>query len=55
MSTPRQITNLVLKALALAMGVAVVVMSTLGTLTPSNGISMLGLGLTTLAISQFQK
>jgi hypothetical protein len=55
MSTPRQITNLVLKAVALAMGVAVVVMSILGNLTPADGLMLLGLGLAALAITQFQK
>ena len=55
MSTPRQITHTVLKAVALALGVAVVVMSILGNLTPANGLSLLGLGLTALAITQFQE
>ncbi len=46
--------SLVLKALALAMGVAVVVLQVLGTSTPSALITLLGIGLFTLALDAFR-
>ncbi len=42
--------NIVLKAIAVAMGVAVVVLQTLGTATPSTLITLLGIGLFALAL-----
>jgi hypothetical protein len=51
----RKLANVVLKALALGMGVATVVLSTLQALTPESGLSMLALGLTCLALAAFQK
>lgn len=39
----------------MAMGIAVIVMSTLNTLELSNGVSMLGLGLAALALASFQE
>ncbi len=47
--------NLVLKAVALAMGVAVVVMNTLGTLTPTTEASLLGIAVAALAITALDK
>lgn len=41
----RQITSLVFKALTLAMGVAVTVLSCLGKLEPQSAVTMLGIGL----------
>ena len=40
----KQITKIALKGVAMAMGIAVIVMSTLGTLELDNGVAMLGLG-----------
>lgn len=54
MST-RNIVNLVLKAVALAMGVAVVVLNTLGTLTPTTQASLLGIAVAALAITALDK
>lgn len=45
--------NLVFKAVGLAMGVAVTVLSILKEVTPSSAFIMLGIGLTCLGISQF--
>jgi hypothetical protein len=47
--------SLVLKAIAMAMGVAVVVLSILGTASPDTLITLLGVGLFCLAIWAFQK
>ncbi len=46
--------NLVLKGLALAMGVAVVVLSVLGTATPSTLATLLGIGLFALSLWALQ-
>ena len=43
--------KLTFKAIAVAMGVAVIVLSALGALTPQTGISLLGMGLVVLAIA----
>lgn len=48
-----EIVNLALKGIALAMGVAVVVLSFLEAVETREAIGMLGLGLACLAISQF--
>lgn len=45
--------NLVCKGIAMAMGIAVVVLSLLKELETENALRMLGLGLSCLAISQF--
>lgn len=45
--------NLVCKGIAMAMGIAVVVLSLLEELETENALRMLGLGLACLAISQF--
>ena len=47
--------GLVLKAVALAMGVAVVVTNALGKLETGSAVSLLGLGLTVLAIQALRK
>ena len=47
----QSIFDLVLKAVALAMGVAVVVLSVLGSITPESSMFLVGLGLAALALS----
>ena len=49
------IVALVLKAVPLAMGVAVSVLSFIGQITPEDAIGLLGIGMTCLAISNFRK
>jgi hypothetical protein len=49
------ITKIALKGMALAMGVAVVVLSTLKSLSITDGISMLGFGLVLLVLASFQE
>ena len=44
---------LILKGIALAMGIAVVVLSFLNEIDTTSAISMLGLGLACLAVTQF--
>ena len=51
----KNITKIGLKGIAMAMGVAVIVLSTLKTLDVSSGVSMLGMGLTALALANFQE
>ena len=57
--TTKQITSLLeildiaLKGIALAMGIAVVVLSFLDQIEIKNAVSMLGIGLVCLALSQF--
>ena len=48
-----QIMNTACKGVALAMGVAVVVLLLLNELTVSNGMGMLGIGLACSALAQF--
>ena len=50
-----EIVDLVLKAVPLAMGVAVVVTSVLGELDTVSGMTMLGVGLACVGISQLKK
>jgi hypothetical protein len=45
----------VFKAVGLALGVAVVVLSILNTLTPDTGMILLGLGLASLGIASLQE
>lgn len=52
---PKEITKLVLKAVALAMGVAVIVLGVLGNTTPQAQITLLGIGLFCLALSALQE
>lgn len=47
--------SLILKAIAMAMGAAAVVLSILGTAAPNTLITLLGIGLFCLAIWAFQK
>lgn len=47
----REITSVVFKALTLAMGVAVVVLSKLGNLQPDTAASLLGIGLASAGVS----
>lgn len=49
---PAELVSLALRAVSLAMGVAVVVLSSLGEAEPAAAISMLGLGLACLALAQ---
>lgn len=51
----RNVLDTVLKAVALAMGVVVIVLNTLGSLKVENGVAFLGIGLTCLAIAALQK
>lgn len=51
----KKIITIALKGIGLAMGVAVIVTSTLKTLDVSNGVSMLGIGLAALAFAGFQE
>ena len=51
----RTITSLVFRALTLAMGVAVVVLSCLGDLEAQTAIPMLGIGLASAGISMLEK
>ena len=47
--------GIVLKGIAVAMGIAVVVLSILGTLQTGTAITLLSIGLITLAIASFRK
>lgn len=51
----KNIAKIALKGIAMAMGVAVIVMSTLKTLDSATGVSMLGMGLTALTLAYFQE
>ncbi len=50
----KKIQSTALKGIAVAMGIAVIVLNTLGTLTTVTAIPMLGIGLTVLAIAALQ-
>jgi hypothetical protein len=50
----KNISKIALKGVALAMGIAVIVMSTLKTLDVETGVSMLGIGLAALALVSLQ-
>ena len=50
-----EIVNIALKGVALAMGVAVVVLSFIGDMGTDKAVSMLGIGLACLSIAQFSK
>ncbi len=43
--------HIILRCVALAMGIAVIVLSKLNSLDPNSSVAMLGIGLTCLAIS----
>lgn len=51
----KALVTLILKAVALAMGVVVVVLSVLQELEPAAGMSMLGIGLACLALASLSK
>lgn len=51
----KNITRIALKGIAMAMGITVIVMSTLKALDINNGVSMLGFGLAALALASFQE
>ena len=51
--SPKEIINLIMKAVALAMGVAVVVLSVLNKLSVESGMVLLGIGMTCTGISLF--
>ena len=53
MEETRSLINLVLKAVALAMSVAVVVLGILGQVSAESSISLLGIGLFALALVSF--
>jgi hypothetical protein len=55
METIRKLTNVALKAVALGMGAATVVLGTLQSLTPEAGLGLRGLGLTCLALTALQR
>ena len=48
-----KIVDLILKAVALAMGVSVTVLSILGALDAQSAVGLLGIGLACLAVRQF--
>ncbi len=50
----RKLVNLILKGVAVAMGIAVVVLQVLGAATASTLFTLLGLGLFTLSVSALQ-
>ena len=50
-----QIVNIALKGIALAMGIAVVVLSFINELETRSAVSMLGIGLACLALVQFSQ
>ncbi len=51
----KNIVSTVLKAVGFAMGVAVIVLSTLNALNPSTAASLLGIGLTALGLASLRK
>lgn len=51
----KNLIDTIFKAVALGMGVAVIVLNTLGSLNIETAIALLSIGLTTLAISGLQK
>jgi quinol-cytochrome oxidoreductase complex cytochrome b subunit len=51
----RNLLTTIFKAVALGMGVAVIVLNVLGTLTVETAVSMLSIGLTALALAGLQK
>lgn len=50
-----EMVDLILKAIPLAMGVAVAALSAMGWLEPGSGLGMLGIGLAALALREFRK
>jgi hypothetical protein len=50
-----KLVDTIFKAIAVAMGIAVIVLSILGTLVPATADLLLGIGLAALAIASLQK
>ena len=50
----RSLINLILRAIAVALSIAVIVLQTLHTLTPDTAVTLLGLGLFSLALAALQ-
>lgn len=55
MKSVKEMINLILKAVGLAMGVAVTVLCIIGKVDANTGLIMTGVGLACLGISQFTK
>lgn len=51
----REIISVIFKAVTLAMGIAVVVLSCLGSLEPQNAVTLLGIGLACAGISMLEE
>ena len=51
----REIISAIFKAVTLAMGIAVVVLSCLGSLEPQTAVTLLGIGLACAGISMLEK
>ncbi len=51
----KNIVSIGLKGIAVAMGIAVIVLNILGTLNANNAVNMLGIGLAALAIAAMEK
>lgn len=51
----KNLLDTIFKAVALGMGVAVIVLNTLGSLSVDTAVTLLSIGLTALAIAGFQK
>ena len=51
----KELLDAIFKAVGLALGVAVIVLNTLGSLTVDTAVTLLGIGLTCLAIASLQK
>jgi hypothetical protein len=51
----KDLLDTIFKAVALAMGVAVITLNILGSLTVDTAVTLLGIGLTCLAIASLQK
>jgi len=51
----KNLLDTIFNAVALGMGVAVIVLNTLGSLTVDTAVTLLGIGLTALAIARLQK
>jgi len=51
----KNLLDTIFNAVALGMGVVVIVLNTLGTLTADTAFTLIGIGLTALAIARLQK
>jgi hypothetical protein len=51
----KNLLDTIFKAIAFAMGAAVIVLNTLGSLTAASGVGFLGIGLTALALAGLRK